>query len=299
MKLRIVACMLLACFLVAESVDAAIISIRNQEQRDRRGTIAFLDGQIVDGDANRLRIAIQDHDVRRLIIRSPGGLIREALIIGDLVRDFRLPVQAYDYCESACPIILLSSPERSMTKGTRIGFHSARNASGEAPSATIDFARMYAELGVTNDILGGLVTHRPQEMYYINKTQSKNLQIRVIGDINYVIYIIIASFLFLVSFFVLVFRHKIIRRAGRSGVGGVAPSRVTVVKSQMSPRSGSSPDGVQLARPLVANAGPSRSCVSCKRPLPGGRFTACPACGDTRSFIPAAAPGVSSDGKTG
>lgn len=297
MKLRIVACMLLACFLFSESVDAAVISIRNQEQGDRRGAIAFLDGPIIEGDANRFRLFIHNNNVRHLIIRSPGGLIREALIIGDLVRDFRLSVQAYDYCESACPFILLSSPERSMTKGTRIGFHSAANASGEAHGATINVARIYGDLGVTNDILGGLVTHRPGEMYYINTTQAKNLHIRVIGQINYWIYT--AIFFAFISGLFFIFRHKFVWFHGRGGVGGAVPSHVTTANPQMSPRRGTSPGGAQLARPLVTNAGPSRSCVSCKRPLPGGRFTACPACGETRSFIPAAAPGVSSDSKNG
>jgi len=262
--------------------------------------IGVLEGEIVPGDADRFRLIARQHNLSGLVVRSPGGAINEALELGRFISSLRLPVQAQDMCASACPLILLSSPQRSITAGTRIGFHSAATRDDEATSTTVSLARIYAELGVPNDVLGGLVTHRPQEMYWVNTNQIKNMNIatsapmfsrskdKIISPekISYFFdqhFLIIITLLLLVVCLVgwmLIQIRGGVKSHRQSSSALLTTSPKSAVPSFIKGRSFGPPASSQPGRAQSVNGGaPQGSCPNCRRSLPGGHFRSCPACG--------------------
>jgi hypothetical protein len=282
---------------------AGAASIRVQSGGGSGGsTIIIFDGEIQQGDAQRFRALVAARSIQGIIIRSSGGLISEALDVGRVVADMRIPVQAQNICASACTLILLSSPNRLMTRDTRIGFHSAATASGEAHSATVSLSRIYRDLGVPNEVLGGLVTHRPSEMYWITDRQSNIMEITTShsilnnniqnreGDQNWTFPIaVIAAFLWISgSIFIYLFfiGNKKRNKSQNSGLKYFDPpsprSHGAAASLNTARHNGTSHRGFLWGKDRTAGkAGTAAAnmCTTCGRQLPGARFKACPACG--------------------
>jgi len=265
-------------------------------------TIIILDGEIQQGDAKRFRALVAARSIQGIIIRSSGGLISEALDVGRVVADMRIPVQAQNICASACTLILLSSPNRLMTRDTRIGFHSAATASGEAHSATVSLSRIYRDLGVPNEVLGGLVTHRPSEMYWITARQSNimgittshsilnnNIPNRADGQ-NWIfpIGIVVVLLLLSGSIFIYLFllKNKRHNKSQNYGLNYYATPSArphgAAASLKTAQHNGTSHRGFVWGKNRTAGkAGTAAAnmCATCGRQLPGARFKACPACG--------------------
>jgi hypothetical protein len=293
------ALLVLGCFSCASVARAAEISVRDAEGFGGNFFIA-LEGTILPGDADRFRMLASRPNLRGLMVSSPGGSINEAYKLGRLISSLGLPVQAQGECASACPLLLLSSPQRSITTGTRVGFHSARTFDGEAHAVTVQLARIYQELGVPNDVLGGLVTNRPGEMYWVNSKQisSMNITIKpplwspVRGQVTTretLIYffdqhLMIITVLFFMMIFPIVWTIFQIRRGSRVNRNSQASLPVTALQNGASgfPINGSLGkhpiNKAVMAQDLNGIITPG-SCPNCNRSLPGGKFRSCPACG--------------------
>src|SRR5262249_4724682 len=61
-------------------------------------------------------------------IESPGGLIMEALAIGELIRKLNWGVVTFETCASACALIWVAGSKRGAFADSHIGFHSAYDA---------------------------------------------------------------------------------------------------------------------------------------------------------------------------
>ena len=80
------------------------------------------------------RIELEDYDffkktllenpnIKILQLNSHGGYIEDAYEIADLIIDFEIDTQVVGECASACTIIFLAGENRSVQKGSFIGFH--------------------------------------------------------------------------------------------------------------------------------------------------------------------------------
>ncbi|HKM27787.1 MAG TPA: hypothetical protein VJY57_10155 [Thiopseudomonas sp.] len=85
-----------------------------------------MEGPINSGDASRFASAYLAWDEPPMIfhIDSPGGDVREAMFIGDFIRQSQTPVWSGRICNSACVLVLVSGVER-MAQGT-VGLHRPR-----------------------------------------------------------------------------------------------------------------------------------------------------------------------------
>jgi hypothetical protein len=90
-------------------------------------------GEIVDGDAERLRVALQSADrdengTKDILLDSPGGLVSEALAmvaVMDREKDVSTWVISGAECASACAqIVFVSGVYRIIFDGGKIGIHS-------------------------------------------------------------------------------------------------------------------------------------------------------------------------------
>ena len=84
-----------------------------------------LEGAIADGDAERLRTQLSDTAIDTLILQSPGGSVRDALILGRILRDQDIGTRVLngEFCFSACPYIFAGGTTREAEPDAAIGVH--------------------------------------------------------------------------------------------------------------------------------------------------------------------------------
>lgn len=72
--------------------------------------------------------------IRTLQLNSSGGEVYSASQMSDIVLDFELDTHIHGDCDSSCVTIFLAGTRRTMSRGSRIGFHqifwSAENIEG-------------------------------------------------------------------------------------------------------------------------------------------------------------------------
>lgn len=89
-----------------------------------RGRDIRLAGELGEGTAERLRAVLAAHpDATRIHLTSEGGLVEEALAIGDLIAARRLATYVPDYCVSACTLAFVRGTRRHLVANGRLGFH--------------------------------------------------------------------------------------------------------------------------------------------------------------------------------
>ncbi len=112
---------------------------------DLQGRPAILAvGTIESGSAAALRRFDLQNDERAevLILLSPGGLVQEALTMGDYVRSRSLETLVPEgaYCASACPLLLAAGERRRVARDAWIGLHQPYLANASALSADVAVA---------------------------------------------------------------------------------------------------------------------------------------------------------------
>ena len=94
-------------------------------QFERQGKNIVFEGEIVEGDLERLQSMVQRYGYLRIELNSPGGLLSEALKIGAFVRsaglETHIPRDAT--CASACVTIFAGGLLRTAHSNAKIGIH--------------------------------------------------------------------------------------------------------------------------------------------------------------------------------
>jgi len=84
-------------------------------------------GMIEPGSAAEFRRFDLQHDERAemVVLLSPGGLVQDALSMGDYIRARSLETLVPDggYCASACPLVLAAGERRRVARDAWIGLH--------------------------------------------------------------------------------------------------------------------------------------------------------------------------------
>jgi len=62
-------------------------------------------------------------EVSVMQLNSTGGKVWAASEISDIVQDFELDTHVHGDCESACATVFLAGTKRTMSRGSRLGFH--------------------------------------------------------------------------------------------------------------------------------------------------------------------------------
>ena len=86
---------------------------------------ATVEGQeITFGDRDYFEKLLKENaDIKIVHLTSWGGDIEEAFEISDLIIDYDLDTRAIDICFSACPTLFLGGKNRTLERGSKIGFH--------------------------------------------------------------------------------------------------------------------------------------------------------------------------------
>jgi len=149
---------------------------------DLQGRPAILAlGNIEPGSAAALRRFDLQHDERAevIVLLSAGGLVREALTMGDYLRARSLEtlVPEGGYCASACPLVLAAGERRRVARDAWIGLHQPylADAAGLSPDVAVaDVQRLNYEIltrldhwGVDPRIWTHALQAPPAEMYVL------------------------------------------------------------------------------------------------------------------------------------
>ncbi len=115
------------------SLPAPLIPMTLKEVGDQ----LILSGPVVDGDAEKVRRALEENtSLRTVVVRnSPGGYVPTGYAVGDLMREKGLRTAVSGYCFSGCSRIFLGGKERFFTDDyplpmTHVGFHGHYYTSG-------------------------------------------------------------------------------------------------------------------------------------------------------------------------
>ena len=80
-------------------------------------------GPFEEGDADRIRRQMREHQAKTLVLDSSGGLITEAKDLGFFLRSNRLATHVDGLCASACVFAFAAGVERSAGETAKIGVH--------------------------------------------------------------------------------------------------------------------------------------------------------------------------------
>ena len=148
-------------------------------------TALLVSGVIGPGSYEEFRLALMRGAPELVVIDGPGGVLGEALLIGEEVRRRQLNtmVAARRSCASACAIVFLSGRNKYVGPGAAIGLHSASTADGRSdPEATELMAKYLSGVGVPGSTLRRMARTAPNDIRWLTKAEQKALRITVLSD---------------------------------------------------------------------------------------------------------------------
>jgi hypothetical protein len=156
--------------------------------------IIHVGGQIKQGDAARFPKWVTDNikngdKIAGVSLDSPGGSVREALLLADGVKRTQVPtiVGAGETCVSACFLIFAAGKKRFASKEAYIGVHSlvikGEGENLDAKGSTLDLARTAtAKFSVPPSIVGRMVATPPDKVYWLNRSDLAEMGVQMIDD---------------------------------------------------------------------------------------------------------------------
>lgn len=144
-------------------------------------TVLLVSGVIGPGAHQQFRAALLRGSPKLVVLDGPGGVLGEALQIGEEVRRRRLDtlVAAHRSCASACAIVFLSGRTKYLGAGANVGLHSASYADGRAdPEATELMASYLRRVGVPSPTLRRMALTPPSSIRWLSKAEQRAIGIR-------------------------------------------------------------------------------------------------------------------------
>ena len=135
------------------------------------------------GSYDEFRAALARSTPALVVIDGPGGVLGEALLIGEEVRRRHLDtlVAPHHSCASACAVVFLSGHTRYLGAGATVGLHSASFADGRAdPEATAAHGGLSAARSASRPPRSRRMAQTaPSDIRWLTKSEQRAMGIRV------------------------------------------------------------------------------------------------------------------------
>jgi hypothetical protein len=163
------------------------------------GGVLALTGTIDLGSAERFlsEVEARGEYVTTVRLDSPGGSVRDALAIGQTLRDRGLStsVAAGALCASSCPLILASGVERLVSSDAAVGVHqiypsamtgtpvdidglrAAGSAMSDAQTVTAQISRHLDAMGIASGVWLHALETPPNRLYYFSDAELVDLKL--------------------------------------------------------------------------------------------------------------------------
>jgi membrane-bound ClpP family serine protease len=148
-------------------------------------TALLVSGVIGPGSYDEFRAAVSRARPEIVVIEGPGGVLGEAILIGEEIRRRHLDtlVAAHHSCASACAVVFLSGRTRYLGAGANVGLHSASYADGRAdPEATQVMAAYLREVGVPTSTLRRMAQTAPSDIRWLTNAEQRAIGIQIYAD---------------------------------------------------------------------------------------------------------------------
>ena len=83
----------------------------------------YVDQEITYYDVEDFQKILSENKIKKVVLNSQGGIIEAAFEISDLMIDFDVDTHISGICFSACYWLFLAGNERTMERGSKLGFH--------------------------------------------------------------------------------------------------------------------------------------------------------------------------------
>jgi hypothetical protein len=144
-------------------------------------TALLVTGVIGPGSYDEFHAAIARATPEIVVIDGPGGVLGEAILIGEEIRRLGIDtlVAPHHSCASACAVVFLSGHTRYLGSGASVGLHSASFADGRAdPEATALMAAYLSQVGVPSSTLHLMEMTAPRDIRWLTASEQKAIGIR-------------------------------------------------------------------------------------------------------------------------
>jgi hypothetical protein len=144
-------------------------------------TVLLVSGVIGPGAHRQFRAALSRGSPELVVLDGPGGVLGEALLIGEEVRRRHLNtlVAPNRSCASACAVVFLSGRSKFLGAGANVGLHSASYADGRAdPEATELMATYLRQVGVPAGTLRRMAQTAPNQIRWLTRAEQQAVGIR-------------------------------------------------------------------------------------------------------------------------
>jgi hypothetical protein len=170
-----------SCLMLATSTaaNAAQMEVRRYD----RLPVVFFHGNIETGDEKKFfALANRLPSKSVIMLRSDGGLIYPALVMGEMIRSKRFTTAVAGTCASACGLMWLAGTNRILFKNdSKVGFHAAFDPkNGHEHGATNAIVGAYlTRLGFKYDAVDYFTKAGPTEMEWLDDAAAKQYGIKV------------------------------------------------------------------------------------------------------------------------
>ena len=164
----------------AESASTARSRGAGPEQSQ---VVLVMTGVIGPGSYRQFRRAVARAKPDLIILDGPGGILGEAIRIGNEIRRRGLTtlVDANRSCASACAVVFLSGRTKYMRRGAHVGLHAASFIDGRADAEATDYMASYLrQVGVPRSILRKMAATAPDDISWLTRAEQRALKIRAV-----------------------------------------------------------------------------------------------------------------------
>lgn len=134
-----------------------------------------LTGDFTEGLSDRVAATLAAHpQVERLILDSDGGLVEEAIAVGQIVRNRGLATHVPDACASACTLVFLQGRSRTLGPEGRLGFHAPYAEGEDGAKRAVDPAperAAYRAAGLPDAFVAEVMRVAPSDLWIPDQGQ--------------------------------------------------------------------------------------------------------------------------------
>jgi hypothetical protein len=139
------------------------------------GTILDLSGSISWAVPQNLQVMLAESpNVRLIRLDSPGGYIKSALEVADVIRQRGLDTYVGRLCASACTLVFLSGRQHWLGANAHLGFHQGHGP-GVSPAQVDPLLRQaYEHLGVPEPFIAHVLHTPPDDLWVPTQDALRN-----------------------------------------------------------------------------------------------------------------------------
>lgn len=163
------------------------------------GGVLSVTGTIMPGSAETFAAEVESYAeyVKSVALDSPGGSVRDALAMGQLIREkgFATSVAAGSLCASSCPLVFAGGKERLAAPGSAIAVHqiyaatpsddssmvsrlaAAGNAMSDAQTMTAEISRYLIAMGIDPEVWIRALETPPDRLSYFSPEDLTRLKL--------------------------------------------------------------------------------------------------------------------------